>query len=191
MEGRSKLGPTCFVTISTDCLLVVLAISFSLPVFTFELVPSCVPVISESSCVPNIFPIRSTPTNLLRPSFDRDVQRNPNEQLDHRRLCNAPVVTPWPLSLLEYPVRPLACFEAGCFCRTPTNEINCRCETALDSAVTLLLLDGPEYGITGAVVALLDVFLLAKRRVLHLYGAVKKWNPNAVWSVAGVHVRTR
>lgn len=81
--------------------LVVPFTSLSQPVSTLDLVPTCVQVMSESTQMPNIFPIPFMGTNPLRPSHEHDLPTNPNEELHHRQLRNAPLVTPPPFSVFE------------------------------------------------------------------------------------------
>lgn len=64
-------------------------------------------------------------TNALRPSYDRDVPTYLNEEFDHRRLFDSPVVTPPPFSVFEYVERYSAYLYVGRFRRLQTygNEL--------------------------------------------------------------------
>lgn len=89
-------APDLFI-ISTCCRPLVAGKSFSHPIYFIGLIPTCIQVLSEPSCAPNIFLVPPTWNNTLRPTYNGDVPRHQDEELYHRHHRNGPVVTPLPL----------------------------------------------------------------------------------------------
>lgn len=77
-------------------------ISVSQPVSSLKLYPDSAPVLSDTVRVQNIFSAPVQLANLLRPFYNHDVPMHPNEELDHRRIHDAQVVTPPPFLLCNY-----------------------------------------------------------------------------------------
>lgn len=98
MAENNISGPNESVVTSTGSGPVVLDMSFSQPVSVSNSFLSFVLGMSDSSRVPNIFTAPVMQAILLRPIYDRDAPTHPSEEVDHRRLRDAPVVTPAPFS---------------------------------------------------------------------------------------------
>lgn len=76
-------GATDSFIISTGGCLLVLDTSFSRAVSAFELTPTCVPVMSKSSRVANIFALPGTWNNPLHVLNDGDVLKHPYTEFNH------------------------------------------------------------------------------------------------------------
>lgn len=63
------------------------------------------PVKTSPSRASQIFPNSDTPSNSLRPLYDRNVATYLNEHLDHRRNLDAPAGTEPPISVADYIAR--------------------------------------------------------------------------------------
>lgn len=74
---------------------------FSPPI---NIVPSTTDYVTMSGGeeAPHMFPTPQTHDNQLQPSYDRNVPKYPNEQLDHRRHRNRPSLTPAWFTVFEY-----------------------------------------------------------------------------------------
>lgn len=92
MSENSIPGLNEFVITCIDCRPVVSEKSLSQPVSSFEPVLAFVPVLSNLSRVSTIFPTAVTRSSWLQPSYHHNMPKNPNKELDHRRLSDALVV---------------------------------------------------------------------------------------------------
>lgn len=116
MAGHSISGLTDPVIVGTGGDPGVPKTNLSQPAPAFKLAPACVPVLSESSPGPNIFPGLVRQTNPLRPWHDWNVATHANEEFYHSFLCNAPVLMPPPYSPQECLEWYSTCFDIGRFC---------------------------------------------------------------------------
>lgn len=147
MAGHSNPGSTDAVIIRTGSSPVVADTSLSQPDSTYDVVSTCVAVMSASSKRPNIFPILVMGTNLLCLLHDLDETMHPSKKFDHCRLRNAPVLTPQPFAVFEYFERYQTCFKVGPFRQLWTDRNECR--TVSGRVMIRLSLDGPNAVTTG------------------------------------------
>lgn len=102
MAGRNTSGAIDPVIIRTFGLPVVPDKRFVQPISAFEFIGTRVLVMSGSSRAPNIFLVRFSRNNALRPTYDRDVRAPPNEMIDHCCQHDGPLVTSFPFSVFQY-----------------------------------------------------------------------------------------
>lgn len=93
MVGLSIPGPTDPVIITTVGLFVVPDTSLSQPLSALEPPPTYALVMSELRCATISFTVPFMHGNSLHPSCNDDVPAYTNVELDHIRLCHAPVGT--------------------------------------------------------------------------------------------------
>lgn len=99
MMEHSISCPTESVVTNTGGHPVVRDTSCSQPVSSFEPIIKSIKsahVMLVSSRVVNVFPTPVMRTSLWRSRYDRDMPMHPTKEVDHRRLPDAPVVTPPP-----------------------------------------------------------------------------------------------
>lgn len=102
MPGHSILETTDYVIRCTGGRLVVPDTSFSQPFSGVEVIPTRVPVISESTCTPSIFWVPATQANLFPLFYYTNEPKHANEKLDHRYHRHASVIAPMLLSETKY-----------------------------------------------------------------------------------------
>lgn len=137
--------------------------SCSQTISSVEFIPTCAPIMSESSRVPNSFLVPVRWNNPLHLTYNEDVPMHPNEEFDYKGSCNAPFVTLPSFSVLEYLERNQTCFNAGRFRHVPTDgnelQVGDRLGERHDTAVT----GWDNTGIIGVVAMSLASVLWSKR----------------------------
>lgn len=182
MAGHRISGAINSVITSTGGRSVVPDTSSREPISFVCLISTCVPVMFDSSHVPNIFPDPVMRENPLNPTYDRNLPMHPNEMFDHHRHGNAPAVTTPPFSLFQYLERYTTYFDVARFAGCRLLGLICKCGTFSTSIVTWLLLGGLNVEIVSPVSVLLFVALLSKRQICHSWAVQMKWTTSADWS---------
>lgn len=160
------------MSVASGCL-VVAESRFIQPASCPESFFTFVPVMSESSPVPNIFPAPIPGTNSLQPTYDRDVPTHQNEKLDHGRLRDARLKLRLRFQCSPnfdlYPTFSMWFFSVV----SGLMEMNFKCKTVLADVATQLSPDGRRIKITRVVVVPLAVILLAKEMTHRSCGFVR------------------